>query len=185
MDSKQLKKRSKQGAIISVFGFLIIVFAFVIAYRELSSLNAIITSKNIEIDALDSTLKSQKETIEFNQDLIKSLVDEINKLRDPAIQPNARAVKQPNIYDPKGRQIYDFTLWITTSQFTLNKIEKVTYLFKHKSVILKNKEAFDNSNGFLVSYRGWGCIPVVQITVNYIDGDEEVIYFNMCDGLDW
>jgi uncharacterized coiled-coil protein SlyX len=185
MDSKQLKKRSKQGTFISIFGFLIIVFAFIIAYRELTNLNTIIASKNIEIDALDSTLNSQKETIEYNQNLINSLVDEINKLRDPTIQPNARAVKQPNIYDPEGRQIYDFTLWIATSQFTLNKIEKVTYLFKHKSVILKNKEAFDNSNGFLVSYRGWGCIPVVQITVKYMDGEEEVLYFNMCQGLDW
>lgn len=185
MDSKQLKKRSKQGALISLFGFLIIVFAFIIAYRELTDLNTIIASKNIEIDALDSTLNSQKETIEYNQSLIKNLVDEVNKLRDPTIQPNVQAVKQPNIFDPKGRQIYDFTLWITTSQFTLNKIEKVTYVFKHKSVILKNKEAFNKSNGFLVSYRGWGCIPVVQITVKYINGEEEVLYFNMCDGLGW
>ena len=185
MDIKQLKKKSRQGAFISLFGFLIVISVFVFAANRLNDLNQTIKLKTSKLESLDSTIVKQNKEIEINQKLVKNLVDEINRLRDPSIQPNARAVKIPGIFDSKQRQIYDFTVWITSSQHTLNKITKVSYQFGHDTFILKNRESIDSSNGFLVSYRGWGCLSVVKLSVECEDDETEYIYFNMCDNISW
>jgi hypothetical protein len=185
MDNESLKKRSRQGAMISSIGFLIIILSFVFASWKLKNMNDIIVSKAIEISTLDSTITRQNGEIESKQKLVNDLVAEINKLRNPAIQPKVRAVEIPGLFDPQNRQIFDFTLWITSSQFTLNRISKVSYYFENATYLLKERESKDNSNGFLISYRGWGCLSVVKIMVEYENGEKETLYFNMCDGLGW
>ena len=185
MDNKQLKRKSKQGAIISLIGLFIVVLAFVFSANRLTDLNDNIRLKTEELDSLGSTISQQKERIDANQNLINDLVNEINKLRDPNIKPNARAVEIPGIKDSKGRQIYDFTVWITSSQHTLNKIKRVNYQFGHDTFIIKNRESNDRSNGFLVSYRGWGCLFVVKVIVEYDSNEKEDIYFNMCEEISW
>lgn len=183
MDNKELKKKSRQGAIISLFGFLIVVVVFVFAANRLNSLNQTIKIKTSKLESLDSTMISQRNEIKANQKLVNRLVDDINKLRDPSIQPKSRAKKVPGILDSKQRQIYDFTVWISSSNHTLKEISKVSYQFGHDTFIRKNRESSDLSNGFLVSYRGWGCLSVVKITVEYKDKEPEEIYFNMCDNI--
>ncbi len=185
MDNENLKKRSRQGAVISAVGFFIVILVFVYASWKLKSLNAMIKLKSQEITALDSTISKQNEEIEDRQQLVDNLVAEINKLRDPSIQPKASAVKIPGIFDNQNRQIYDFTLWITSSQYTLNRISKVSYHFQNSTYLLKDRVSEDSSNRFLISYRGWGCLSVVKIDVAYNNGESETIYFNMCDALGW
>ena len=184
-NTKKLKRKSKQGAVISALGFIIIVFVFIFAAWKLNKLDSTIKLKSTEILALDSIINNQNDEIKLKQKLVTDLVDEINKLRDPSIQPKAKAIKIPGIFDPKKRQIYDFTVWITSSKHTLNKIKKVTYQFGEKSFILKNRESIDSSNGFLVSYRGWGCLSVVKIFIQYDDDETEIQYFNMCNEIKW
>ena len=185
MDNKQLKRKSKQGALISSLGFVIIILVFIFAASELNKLNDTIRLKTDKLESLDSTIVMQKKEIGANKNLVNSLVTEINKLRDPSIQPNARAVNIPGIIDSKGRQVHDFTVWITSSQHTLNKITKVSYQFGLDTFIIKNRESNDKSNGFLVSYRGWGCLSVVKISVEYENKESEEIYFNMCEEILW
>ena len=185
MNNEQLKKKSKQGAIISFSGFLIIILVFVFAAFQLNDLNETIKLKTEKLTDLDSTIFKQSIVIEANQLLVNDLVDEINKLRDTIIQPKARAVEIPGIFDSQKRQIYDFTAWITTSQHTLNNIIRVTYKFGHDTFIIIDRVSNDSSNGFLVSYRGWGCLSVVKVTVEYEDAENEVLYFNMCDAIGW
>lgn len=185
MDNESLKKKSRQGALISSAGFLIIIFSFVFASLKLKSLNDEIAIKSVQISTLDSTIVKQSSDIEANQKLVADLVAEINKLRNPAIQPKVSAVEIPGIKDAQNRQIFDFTLWITSSQYTLNRISKVSYRFENASYLLKDRESKDNSNGFLISYRGWGCLSLITITVDYVDGEKETLYFNMCEGLGW
>jgi hypothetical protein len=185
MDNEILKKRSRQGAMISLFGFFIIIMAFAFASWKLNSLNEVIALKSIEINALDSTILKQNSDIEVKQKLVNDLVDEINKLRDPRIQPKVSAVEIPGVKDAQSRQIFDFTLWITSSQYTLNRISKVSYHFNNATYLMKDRESNDHSNGFLISYRGWGCLSVIKITVQYDNGENETLYFDMCDGLGW
>ncbi len=185
METEKLKRKSRQGAMISSAGLIVILAVFVYASLQVNKLNKSIEKKTVELTALDSVINSQNEEIEANKTVIANLVEEINKLRDPTIQPHARAVEIPGVKDPQGRQVYDFTLWITSSQVTLNRISKVSYQFGNETFLLKKRESEDNTNGFLVSYRGWGCLTVVKLTVLYDDGETETVYFNMCEELMW
>jgi len=183
MENKELRKKSKQGGIISLVGFFIVILVFVFAAIKLNDLNDTIKLKTDELSSLDTIIENQNKNIELNKNQVKELVAEINKLKDPSIQPDASAVELPGIFDSKGRQVYDFTIWITSSQFTLNKISKVTYHFDQASYIIKNRESTNKSNGFLVSYRGWGCLSLVKATVEYENNETEVVYFDMCEKL--
>jgi uncharacterized coiled-coil protein SlyX len=185
MDSKQLKRKSKQGTIISLVGFVIVILVFVFAAKKLTELNDTIITKTNELDSLNSTISLQKNEIDANKELMKELVNEINKLKDPNVKPNARAVEIPGVKDSQGRQIYDFTVWITSSQHTLNKIKNVSYQFGHDTFIIRNRKSSDKSNGFLVSYRGWGCLSVVKLSVEYKSNEIEEVYFDMCDSISW
>lgn len=183
MDNKQLKKRSKQGAVISSVGFLMVLGMFVYAGVTLNSLNEEILERSMKIEALDSLIIAQNQEIEGNEQIVVSLIEEINKLKDPSIKPKSKAVAIPGIFDSQGRQVYDFTIWLTSSQFTLNRIAKATFKFSHGSFILTDRESSDKSNGFLVSYRGWGCLTLVTVTIEFEDGEEETLFYNMCEEL--
>jgi len=185
IDKDIIKKRSRQAAIISSIGFLIIILAFGFASWQLQKLNAAVAAKNKEIKALDALIENRNKDIKAKKVLIDTLISEINKLKDPRIQPKVRAVAIPGVFDSQKRQVYDFTVWVTSSQHTLNKISKVSYQFGHDTFILRNRESNDNSNGFLVSYRGWGCLSIVKIIVEYREGNNEVLYFDMCNALNW
>ena len=179
MDNNQLKKMSRQGARISLFGFLIIISVFVFAALKLNKLNIQIASKSEELTNLDSTIVDQKADI-------KELQDEINALKDPSLKPQAYAVLLPNIKDPRtGNQIYDFNIWITSSQYTLNRIESIEYFFEHPTMLLKNRQSKNKSNSFLVSYRGWGCLKSIRAEVKYKNGKTEIVSFDMCEALQW
>lgn len=185
IDKNTIKKRSRQAAFISSIGFLIIIFAFAFASWQLKRLNSAVAAKNKEISTLDSLIENRNRDINAKKVLIDTLISEINKLKDPKIQPKTRAIPIPGTFDSKKRQIYDFTVWITSSQHTLNRISKVNYQFGHDTFILRSRESSDNSNSFLVSYRGWGCLSIVKIIVEYRDGANEVLYFDMCNALNW
>lgn len=178
MDYNQLKKRSRQGARISLFGFLIIISVFIFAGLKLNKLNIEIASKSKELTNLVSTIDDQKAEI-------KKLQNEINALKDPSLKPQAYAVLLPNIKDPQGYQIYDFNIWITSSQYTLNRIESIEYFFDHPTMLLKNRQSKNKSNSFLVSYRGWGCLKSIKAEVKYKNGKTEIISFDMCEALQW
>lgn len=179
MDNNQLKKRSRQGAVISSIGFLMVVSMFVYAGITLNNLNKEITERSIQIEALDSLILAQNQEIKGNEQIVASLVEEINKLKDPAIKPKSNAVAIPGIFDSQGRQIYDFTIWLTSSQFTLNRIKKATFKFPHESFNLKDRESSDSSNGFLVSYRGYGTLNLVTVHIEYETGEEETLFYDM------
>src|SRR5210317_1138313 len=111
MEIEKLKKSSRQGAIKSIFGFLIIIAVIVFAGFRLNALNEEISQKQAQVNDLT--------------ELQDELLEEINRLKDPTIQPHARAKEVPGIFDSQDRQIFDFTVWITSSQHTINQIDKV------------------------------------------------------------
>lgn len=188
MDNKTLKRNSRIGALLSAIGFMCVIIAFVYSFIKLKDLNEMLLKKTVELERIDSILVSkdsvilvQNDVIEDNKVLIDTLINRVNRLTDSKIHPKARAVMIPGLLDSEHRQIYDFTVWISSSNLTLSKIRQVSYQFKHNTFLLHERESTDMSNGFLVSYRGWGCLSLVVITVQYDDGKIETIYFNMCN----
>ncbi|MFN4909509.1 MAG: pYEATS domain-containing protein [Bacteroidota bacterium] len=185
MDSDLLKRRSRQGALISAMGFMFVVVAIVFSVLRLSELNRMVTEKTRELARIDSVLIVRDSVITLKTQQIDGLIDEINQLTDTRIYPKAKAVQIPGIKDSQGRQVYDFTIWVSTSHATMKQIQRVSYEFSHNTFILKTRESEDASNGFLVSYRGWGCMGVVHVVIQYHDNRKESLYFKMCDELGW
>jgi cell division protein FtsX len=183
MEIHRLKKKSQQGAAISAIGFLIIIAGFCFAGFKLNKLNQVIENKKERLVQLDSIYTQKELQIAENEQTIAELIDEINQLKDPAIIPKAEAKVVPGVFDSKSNPIYDFTVWITSSQYTLQQIKKVSYQFGHSSFITKNRTSEDASNGYLVSYRGWGCLTMVKILVEFNNNATETLYFNMCDNV--
>jgi hypothetical protein len=101
------------------------------------------------------------------------------------IQPKAKAVTVGAQKDSTGNQQYDFTVWLDAPDTIRSQIEKVTYYFDHPSFIDKTKWSTDPSNGFAVSYRGWGALRLVTITVQLKDGTSHSYYFDMVKALSW
>ena len=88
MDSKSLKKKSKQGAIISLLGFIIVIAVFVFAAMKLNNLNKEIELKESRIDSLTKiqveqldSIARQTETIESNKVLVKQLSEDLIRLQ--------------------------------------------------------------------------------------------------------
>ena len=183
MDKTKLKRKSKQGAIMSFVGFLIVGLTIIYSIFQLKIVNKKLSFKETELQKLDSTIVFKNREITYKQGLIDELVTEINKLKNPEIKPKSKSVPLPGVKSQDGRPVYDFSLWITSSNFTLNKIRKVKYEFNHNTFILKNRESNDKSNGFAVNYRGWGCLKLVKINIEFNNGDIESIYYKMCEEL--
>ncbi|MDN5203637.1 hypothetical protein QQ008_19770 [Fulvivirgaceae bacterium BMA10] len=88
MDNRTLKRRSKQGALISSFGFIIIVAAFAFASWKLEDLNSIIVQKNSELTEVSKSVDikkvEEKQLRDDNEKLKKSNID----LQDQLLNKN-------------------------------------------------------------------------------------------------
>lgn len=83
-----------------------------------------------------------------------------------------------------SKDTYDFSLWLDVPNKQKNRIKKVIYVFNHPT--FKNKEFVSNNqtDGFKVGYRGWGCLSNVTIKIQGKDGGESLILLNMCGALE-
>src|SRR6056297_7844 len=159
LDSKELKKRSRQGAMISIFGFLIVISAMAYASVELTELNQEIEEKRVVADSLQT---------------------KINELTDSNL--NVRVDAEP--LEISGRELFDVTIWLSSSYLTLFKIDRVEYSFKHDSFINKERASDNIEKAFLVSYWGWGCETDLTVSIFYKDGTTDQIKINTCDKLE-
>ncbi len=87
---------------------------------------------------------------------------------------------------PRGNQRrFDFDLSVASSPATLSRVASVAYDFETPG----NPLHFDSatrSNGFQVSYNGWGCYPTVHVRIEMVNPSETVLRdFNMCESLGW
>lgn len=82
---------------------------------------------------------------------------------------------------PNGNPLYTFTLRLTDSTL-VKKVKKVDYYFNHPSFNPKLKSSIDKYNNYSLSYRGWGCMEMINIYLHYEDNNKiDTIFFPMCD----
>ncbi|MCP4606731.1 MAG: hypothetical protein GY847_40520 [Proteobacteria bacterium] len=115
---------------------------------------------------------------------LKSAIDELNRERSSPIteliEPRARAIKLKGYFDPQGRQLYDYSIWLAAPEKVKKEIEKVVYHLEHPSMLKKERESKEESMGFGINYRGWGCLSLVFARVYTKDGSCHSISFDMC-----
>jgi hypothetical protein len=97
----------------------------------------------------------------------------------------ASASKIPGQKTSGGSQLHEFTLWIDVPSDRKREIRQVSYRFNNSTFQRKLQGSSDAPTGFRVSYRGWGCLEQVRITLSLRDGSELPLDFNMCAAIGW
>jgi hypothetical protein len=128
-------------------------------------------------------LERQKRDAEI---AVNMAIEKLNRQGKASISDlmRPRASATPAMRDSAGRQLYNFVLWLDISPERREQIRRVTYKFNHPTFTPRTKSSTEASNGFAVSYRGWGCLYLVTIEVIFEDGDTKDIYFDMCSALE-
>ncbi len=182
INQKKSIKASKLAAIFTLFGFLIVIASISYSTFKLATLNKKLGAKKEEIH-------NKKEELDGLQKKIDQLNQTIDILKyapiSSLITPKAFAVPITGLRDAENRQIYDFTLWIDLPYSRRQEIQSVEYKFEHSTYFDKLKTGREPSNGFSVSYRGWGCLNVVGLTALLENGDKVQTSFDMCKALGW
>ncbi len=164
------KKASKRLALLSLMVFLAVIS--VIAYNA------------TRLNAINATISEHETEVETRMKTIDELNEEVERLRYASVQkPNAHAEELPDIRDARGRQIYDFMLWIDVSAFLNKDILEVRYASQSRDLGLATST--DRTNGFSVSFRGAECLDNIRVTLLYRNGAGETLDFNMCEALGW
>jgi len=87
---------------------------------------------------------------------------------------------------PRGNQRrFDFAISIASSPAALSRVTSVAYDFETPGNPL-HIESSTRSNGFQVSYNGWGCYPSVRVRIAMTNPSETLVRdFDMCETLGW
>jgi hypothetical protein len=71
----------------------------------------------------------------------------------------------PSTYEYGSRSLFAAKFWLSGPKDVLSKIGRVEYYFDHPSYHPPNKIGRNSSDGFTISYKAWGCIENVRITI--------------------
>jgi len=204
-DEQKIKKSSRQSAVITLVGVIIVGGAFLYGLYELSAVNEQIDQKREFLDSLSyqsESLQKQIDVLRSNARELEQSYAQIEKAvaatQNPKLQrefsealpfiamvkPRARAVENR---ETKGERetYYDFSLWIELPRERRAEILDVVYEFNHPTFRQKAQRSTNPEEGFRVRHIGWGCLSSVIITVNLRNGSSSSIDFDMCAELGW
>ena len=160
---------------LTVLGAIAVIGAIALSFAGLNSLEADIETKEAQREALDAR--------------VTKLKDEIDQLKHAPLEElvavGAVGVELDGKKDRTGRQLYDFSYWLDVPNNRKRDISRVEYrrrLGERLQDVLIGKEP---SNGFGVSYLGWGCFGAVDVTIVETTGKTATIQFNQCEIMGW
>jgi len=71
----------------------------------------------------------------------------------------------PSTYEYGPRSLFTAKFWLSGPKDVLSKVGRVEYYFDHPSYHPPTKIGKNTSDGFTISYKAWGCIENVRITI--------------------
>lgn len=166
--TEKQKKTSRRAAWVALAAFLVVMSAIAYSASRLNAIDAAIAEKEAQVGDREKKIKELEEEV-------------VRLTYAPELRPNAHAEEIPNIYDHRGRQMYDFMLWFDPAGFRDREIEEVTWA--SDSRMLREVTSADRTNGFGVTYRGAECLGAVRVILRYHDGSRETMDFDMCEAL--
>lgn len=183
-----IKKKSNNNAVISIVVFLLVagaistaVFGLYSFKQQLQRKEAILEEKDQMIAKKDSAITFKDQMIETKAKILYSLHEEINELGDSTINIQCSFRKLTDEYDPDGRQLWHWNIWLKGSVHRLNQINKVYYKAQGAQLEHQNRASVERSNGFLVSYEYFNCLESIRVTIQFDGGNTELLYLNVCE----
>lgn len=158
---------------LSVLGIALMAGAILYGFHSLNRIGNEIDTKKAKLTDLAAE--------------IKPLREEVERLRDgplsDLITPKAIKVLRQGLKDQEERQLSNFIFWLELPYARKADIREVRYLFPDPSRLKNLYTSDEPSNGFMVSYLGWGLEPLVQITVVPKESDEFPVQFRALEEL--
>lgn len=167
--------QQKLSTLLTLAGIVMVAFSIGYSVVKLQELRAEIADKEQVSAGLEEEIRQLDERIDHIRN------GPITEL----ITPRAAAVEVEGLRDGNsGRQLYNIMLWVEMPYYRRSGIRYINYHFDHPSKLMRDREGRVASNGFAVSYLGWGCLEVVELTIVQMDGTDAVYRFPMCDNVE-
>ncbi len=80
---------------------------------------------------------------------------------------------------PQGYDFYPASVWLNLEQPYLDQIDTVRYYFYHRT-FRNPMRPVEDSNVFLATWKGYGCIENAEVKVRLKSGQELAAPFNLC-----
>jgi hypothetical protein len=168
-------KASFRAGVASLLGVALVISALLYSSLKLRTLQnetadaaRKLEKTQAELKAADENLRNIKKEIATANEEMQRLNIFRQKLQSPLteqVQVKTSAV-QTGQSMANGAKIYDFAVWVEAPKPVLDLIASVEYRFEHPSFTQHSQISDDESTGFRVQYRGWGCLEVVPIIVH-------------------
>lgn len=79
---------------------------------------------------------------------------------------------------------YNFRFWLAASAESLAQVREVDYFLDEKTFKKKHYVSSDPASGFSQSYKGWGCLNFITLTITYKTDTRKTFDVEMCAALD-
>jgi len=184
----ELKKSSRFSLVLVLLGAAFVIGSLLYASTRLSPLEQQIATKSQEIQRLAETEADYLQRIEQAKAEYASLKDNIEQLYAVKVTSENKVYEIKATAKATGQMIgnspaYNFSVFVNTSDQTLDTIKQVTYNLDHPTFPDPIQTSFDRSNRFAIGYTGWGCLRRVPIKVELKNGQTYDFDFDMCKSL--
>jgi hypothetical protein len=166
-----ISARAGVAKLLSFFGLSMMLIAIGYGLYELKTVNDAITEKKDELIELRGQI-----------DPIKEEIDHIrNAPLSELVTAKAIAILRPGLRDERGRQLFNFIVWLDLPYVRKADIKEVEYVFGDESFLRNRHTSSESSNGFAVGYLGWGAMTLVPITIVQNQGPDVTLRFRMSE----
>ena len=110
-----------------------------------------------------------------------NILEQIGALGSVDLEASSDIV--PGLLNDRGDQVHDFKVGLRFPPAIKSGVTHVDYLFDHPSFTQPLLQSYDPFSNFSVSYRGWGCMRRVTVTVHFENGSQQKRVYDMCKAL--
>lgn len=182
-DLQKLSTASRRSAIMSFIGLVIVIGSLVYSATQLRTLEHRRDQLTAEIEKLEARKEQAVAGAALAVRTLQEVTKPISGTLAEVVHPQVRATPVPGAKAANGLPLYDFVLSVSVPEGRKSEIREVQYTFAHSSFLNKQQTSTDSSNGFAVSYRGWGCLSLVVIKLMLQNGSAVPLYFDECQAL--
>jgi len=172
---ESLRNISRRSMFLSLLGFIIILGS--LGFSALTIFD--LSEKYAKLRKSSETLTVDIARKQARIDQLNSTLTELERTNSPeGIKVFSNEVLVPNAFDEENRQLYDISIWLQVPLTLKGQIREVDYYFENSTMRLKHRKSNIYENGYSVSYRGWGVLNDVLVTLTLKTGESYRIHYD-------
>lgn len=170
--------RSFVAALLTLFGAAIILLTIYLGVQFNNELRDTIDDQKAFKKDLDKKVEALKERLAL---LVDGPLSKLVSIEATKVELVGQKAQRDNADGEKELlQSYVYSYWITVPNNRKADIEKVEYRRGPGDKLRSVLTGFESTNGFGVTYTGWGCFGLVDVKIIEKSGKETDLTFNDC-----